>query len=116
MFAVRGTSSFSQVAGAPYKPSGHQFQSPASCNNAGPTTIRTTVASINTATASVKPSIWTTRKPPRVNAVKTAIMIAAALVISPAVAPGPRPLPLSPIDAPPLFEDSGNQEDFIVHA
>jgi len=32
------------------------------------TTIRHTVASMNTATASVKPSIWTTRKLPIVNA------------------------------------------------
>jgi hypothetical protein len=80
-----GTSSFSDVAVAPRKPKGHQFQSPASCNSAGPTIIRTTVASMNTATASVKPSIWTTRKLPTVNAVKTAIIIAAALVMSPAV-------------------------------
>src|SRR5450432_3477597 len=74
---------------APYNPSGHQFRSPASCRSAGPTTIRTTVASISTAAASVNPSILTTRKLPIVNAAKTAIMIAAALVISPAVLANP---------------------------
>src|ERR1700675_1491948 len=66
-----GINSFSGVTRAPYKPSGHQFQSPASCNSAGPTTIRTTVASMNTATASVKPSIWTPRKLPTVNGGRT---------------------------------------------
>ena len=48
-------------------------------------TIRTSVASINTATDSVNPIILTTRKLPNVNAANTTIMIAAALVIRPAV-------------------------------
>jgi len=48
-------------------------------------TIRTSVASINTATANVNPIILTTRKSPKVNAANTTIMIAAALVIRPAV-------------------------------
>src|SRR5208283_2504906 len=79
----------SAITGAPRaaagSPPGHQFQSPATRRSAGPITMRTSVASINTATASVKPSILTTRKFPKVNAANTTIMIAAALVISPAV-------------------------------
>jgi hypothetical protein len=67
------------------KPPGHQFQSPARRRSAGPITIRTSVASINTATANVNPIILTTRKLPKVNAANTTIMIAAALVIRPAV-------------------------------
>src|SRR6266481_9633212 len=43
-------------------PPGHQFQSPATRRSAGPITMRTRVASMNTATASVNPSILTTRK------------------------------------------------------
>src|ERR1035438_7085913 len=66
-------------------PPGHQFQSPAIRRSAGPITMRTSVASINTATASVNPIILTTRKVPNVNAANTTIMIAAALVIRPAV-------------------------------
>src|SRR5271166_6126688 len=38
-------------------PPGHQFQSPAIRSSAGPITIRTSVASIKTATASVNPII-----------------------------------------------------------
>ena len=72
---------------------------------------------MNTATASVKPSIWTTRKLPTVNATKTAIIIAAALVMSPAVRARPSiTADLSDRAAPPFFEDSGDQEDLIVHA
>jgi hypothetical protein len=66
-------------------PPGHQFQSPAIRRSAGPITIRTSVASINTAIANVNPIILTTRKSPKVNAANTTIMIAAALVIRPAV-------------------------------
>src|ERR1700722_5192320 len=78
-FAITGA-----VRPAP-SPPGHQFQSPATRSSAGPITIRTRVASMSTATASVNPSILTTRKLPKVNAANTTIMIAAALVISPAV-------------------------------
>src|SRR5580698_7440146 len=67
------------------RPPGHQFQSPAMRRSAGPITIRTSVASISTATAKVKPIILTTRKSPKVKAANTTIMIAAALVIRPAV-------------------------------
>src|SRR6266446_607992 len=70
-------------------PPGHQFQSPAIRRSAGPITMRTSVASINTATASVNPSILTTRKFPKVNAANTTIMIAAAFVIRPAVLANP---------------------------
>src|ERR1700758_2308624 len=70
-------------------PPGHQFQSPATRRSAGPITMRTRVASMNTATASVNPSILTTRKLPKVKAANTTIMIAAALVISPAVLASP---------------------------
>src|ERR1700722_1998565 len=66
-------------------PQGHQFQSPANRSNAGPITIRTSVASIITATASVKPSILTATTSPNVNAPNTISMIAAALVMSPQV-------------------------------
>ena len=51
--------------------------------------MRTSVASMNTATASVNPSILITRKLPKVNAANTTIMIAAALVIRPAVLASP---------------------------
>ena len=72
---------------------------------------------MKTATARVKPSIWTTRKLPTVNAVKTAIIIAAALVMSPAVRARPSiTADLSDRPRSPFFEDSGDQEDLIVHA
>src|SRR5262245_7170059 len=46
---------------------------------------RITVASRSTAAASAKPSIFTRTNRPRLKAANTAIMIAAALVMSPAV-------------------------------
>src|ERR1700722_1912504 len=77
--------SLRHVTSAPANPQGHQFQSPPSRNSAGPITIRTSVASINTATANVKPNIFTTSTFPNVKAANTTIMIAAALVIRPPV-------------------------------
>src|ERR1700691_6695107 len=70
---------------APASPHGHQFQSPPSRRSAGPMTIRTSVASISTATAKVNPSILMTRTSPKVNATNTTTIIAAALVIRPPV-------------------------------
>ena len=52
-------------------------------------TMRTSVASIKPATANVKPIILTTRKLPKVNAANTTIMMAAALVMRPAVLASP---------------------------
>jgi hypothetical protein len=51
--------------------------------------MRTTVASNSTATASAKPSTLIIRKSPSMNAPKTTIMIAAALVITPPVRASP---------------------------
>jgi hypothetical protein len=64
-----------ELRGVVARPPGHQFQSPAIRSSAGPITMRTSVASINTATASVNPIIFTTRKLPKVNAANTTIMI-----------------------------------------
>ena len=80
-------------------------------------TIRTSVASMNTATASVNPSIFTTRKFPKVNAAKTTIMIAAALVMRPAVLASPSGIAsISLIPDRLAFENAGDQKDFVVHA
>src|SRR5271155_5180537 len=70
---------------APASPHGHQFQSPPRRSSAGPMTMRTSVASISTATAKVNPSILMTSTSPNVNAVNTTTIIVAALVIRPPV-------------------------------
>ena len=59
---VLGLRHHGRVFRAVASPPGHQFQSPAIRRSAGPITIRTSVASINTATANVNPIILTTRK------------------------------------------------------
>src|SRR5580658_4032430 len=73
--------------------------------SAGPITIRTSVASINTATANVNPIILTTRKLPKVNAANTTIMIEAALVIRPAVLANPSGIASASIEDLPRVDD-----------
>ena len=68
---------------------GHQFHRPATCMNAGTITIRMSVASSSTATARLKPSIWAAKTRENAKVPKTITMIAAALVITEAVAVSP---------------------------
>jgi len=64
-------------------------------------TFTDSLAPINTAIANVNPIILTTRKSPKVNAANTTIMIAAALVIRPAVLA--RPSGIASISLSPLL-------------
>src|SRR5206468_4144266 len=109
-------------------PPGHQFQRPARRNNAGPMASRTTVASSSTATASAKPSILMSRKSPRVKAANTTIMMAAALVITPAVRASPSasaspsarparraPEPRAQCDQHPRYDQSHHAREAPAH-
>ena len=63
----------------------YQFQSPRSFMLAGRSTYRMTVASMRTATPRPRPNCWRPMICPVAKAPKTATMMAAALVICPAV-------------------------------
>ena len=67
----------------------YQFQSPSSSMAAGTMIVRTTVASMRTATARPKPICWNMTSSPLAMPPKTQTMMAAAPVMMPAVRPTP---------------------------
>ena len=92
--SVDGAAGFDRSSGSPSivtrgiqsrKRGIHQFQSPSRVIDAGRRTLRISVASMNTATASPSPSCWMNANLRPTKTANTTTMIDAALVIMPAV-------------------------------
>ena len=94
----------------------HQFRSPSSTSTAGTSISRTTVASSSIATARPNPIAWMGVRLVRAKPVKTTTMIAAAVVMMPAVEFTARMVASSQL-APRSRSgaDLGQQEDLVVH-